>query len=145
MLKVLVFHLAKLSKVTRSTFAARHMSTSPAPPPPRVCQLDIYHQSTQHRLPAAIDRPYWNKPHLQSPPWHPHTTASCLLPLQTLTACADFGSLLFSTNPLPDFPSFTNTRGFHRRRVGKEKEKGGGGGRQPDVRWAATINCLKDK
>ena len=29
---------------------------------------------------------------------------SCLFPFQTLTGCADFGSLLFCTNPLPDFP-----------------------------------------
>lgn len=29
---------------------------------------------------------------------------SCLFLFQTLTGCTDFGSLLFSTNPLPDFP-----------------------------------------
>lgn len=115
---------------------------------PRVCLLDIYHQSTQHLLPrrhrsAVLKQASFAVSSL-TPPHHP----SCLLPLQTLTACADFGSLLFSTNPLPDFPSFTNTQGFHRRRVGKEGGKRKK--RQSVVRSAVTahrrvIDCSENK
>lgn len=34
----------------------------------------------------------------------PHPPSSCLFLFQTLTGGADFGSLLFSPNPLPDLP-----------------------------------------
>jgi len=48
-----------------------------------------------------IDLPHWKNPHLQSPSWQFFSSVSLS---QTLTGCADFGSLLFSPNPSPDFP-----------------------------------------
>ena len=65
--------------------------------------MDTYHRCTQHLSLHPHRSPYWNKPHLQSPSWH-FFSLSCLFLFQTLTGCADFGSLLFSPNPPPDFP-----------------------------------------